>query len=262
MAQIFAGLGIRKVRITGGEPLVRRGLDVIIEGLAAVQPKLRLAMTTNGLLLSGWLDRLAAAGVGHINISLDTLKPGRFRFITGHDGWHTVWDGIQAAVRHPGIHSVKLNVVMQRGVNDDEIEDFAQLTYNHPLEVRFIELMPVGAAQWNPGEWISTEEVIQRLPGLEPIQEGEAISGPARLYKLPGAMGRIGLISGESCPACWGCNRLRLTAKGELLRCLFDPAGLDLRTALRSGRPEEKIKESIAAFLLRENGDGVHRNES
>ena len=250
IAQMFAEMGIHKIRITGGEPLVRKGLDAILNHLAAVRSRPHLAITTNGLLLANWLDRLAAAGIRHLNISLDTLKPGRFIKITGCDGWQRVWDGIQEALRHPEIEQVKINVVLQRGINDDEIEDFAALTLRYPLDVRFIELLPVDAATWKSNEWISGDVVLSRLPDIEEVAENGGIVGPARMYRLPRAPGRIGLISGESCPACSGCNRLRLTARGMLLRCLFDPAGLDLREALRSGQPEETIRQQIQAFLM------------
>lgn len=234
IARTFAEMGVRKIRITGGEPLRRRGLDAILTGLAKIQPELNLAITTNGFYLAGWLDRLTAAGVRHINISLDSLKRDRFARITGVDAWHGVRDGISAALKHPQIEKVKLNVVLQRGINDDEIMDFARLTQRHPLDVRFIEMMPVGETPWRESEWISGEEALERIADLEPISNDDEIAGPARLYKIPAAAGRIGIISGLSCPACSGCNRLRLTARGVLLRCLFDPAGLDLRDALRS----------------------------
>jgi cyclic pyranopterin phosphate synthase len=257
LVEIFAGLGVRKVRITGGEPLLRRGLQVILEGLARIRPPLELALTTNGYFLSDWLDRLIAVGANKINISLDTLRPQRFRQITGFDGWQKVWDGIQLALAHPPIEKVKLNVVLQRGINDDEIRDFAKLTLRHPLDVRFIEMMPVGITPWHEGEWISAEEAIRRLPGIEDVGSDDGIAGPARLYRLAGAAGRIGSITGLSCPACSGCNRLRLTARGVLLRCLFDPAGLDLRDALRAGMPAARIACDLQAFLLGKQAIGL-----
>lgn len=249
IARTFAEMGVRKIRITGGEPLLRRGLDAILTGLAKIRPKLDLAITTNGFYLLSWLHRLTVAGVRHVNISLDTFTRDRFAKITGVDAWHGVRDGIKTALKHPQIEKVKLNVVLQRGVNDDEIADFAQLTVRYPLDVRFIEMMPVGETPWKESEWISGEEALERIPGLKEIPNDEAIAGPARLYRLPGALGRIGIISGLSCPACSGCNRLRLTARGVLLRCLFDPAGMDLRDALRSDWHPQGIARAIQVFL-------------
>jgi len=250
LAQIFADLGVRKIRITGGEPLVRRGLDEILAQLASVRPRLDLAITTNGYFLVEWLDRLSSAGVRSINISLDTLLLERFYQITGSDGWGRVWDGIQAALEHPKIAKVKLNMVLQRGWNDDEIGSFAELTRRYPLDVRFIEMMPLGETPWRERDWISGEEAVERIPELEKVSDDEEVAGPARHYHLPGALGRVGVISGLSCPACAGCNRLRLTARGILLRCLFDPAGLDLRDALRSNLPTGEMASAVQAFLL------------
>ena len=251
IAQLFADLGIGKIRLTGGEPLIRRGLDVILDHLNTIRPRPELAITTNGLLLEGWVDHLAASGVRGINISLDTLRPDRFTAITGVDGWPQVWAGVNTALRNPGIERVKLNVVVQRGVNDDEIDAFARLTQNEALEVRFIELMPGRWVSWRSDELVTAAEMLERLPGLVELPGDIAMNaGPARLYHYPGAAGRVGLISGLSRPACSGCNRLRLTAQGELLRCLFDAEGLDLRSALRSSVPSAEIADGIKAFLL------------
>lgn len=251
IAQLFADLGIGKIRLTGGEPLIRRGLDVILDQLNAIRPRPELAITTNGLLLEDWVDRLASRGVRRINISLDTLHPERFAAITGVDGWLQVRAGLKTALRNPGIERVKLNVVVQRGVNDDEIDAFARLTQDEALEVRFIELMPGRWVSWRNDELVTAAEILERLPGLVELPAEIGVSsGPARLYHYPGAAGRVGLISGLSQPACSGCNRLRLTAQGMLLRCLFDAEGLDLRSALRSSVPSVEIGDWIKAFLL------------
>lgn len=257
IAQLFVDLGVSKIRLTGGEPLVRGGLATILEVLGSIRPRPLLAMTSNGLLLEKWLDRLADAGVQRLNISLDTLRENRFALITGSEGWRNVWDGILAALGHPGIEKVKLNVVVQRGVNDDEIEDFARLTRCYRLDVRFIEMMPVQEVPWRRDELTTGDEIIGKLPGVEPATRPSGrkaltrgIGGPARMYGYPGALGRIGIISSHSCPSCSNCNRLRLTAQGQLLRCLFDSEGLDLRSALRSKRSSEEIKNGIVGFLL------------
>lgn len=250
LVQTFAGAGIRKIRITGGEPLIRRSLDEILKNISSVQPGLQLAITTNGLLLERKLDELVSAGITRINISLDTLNPKRFILITGNNGWQQVWNGIHAALAQPKIEKVKINVVLQRGVNDDEIVDFSGLTLQYPLDVRFIELMPVGLVPWSRHEWMAADEIRDQLPDLEEVAQTESSSsGPARMYRLPGAPGQIGLIAGMSCPACYTCNRLRLTAQGTLLRCLFDPTGLDLRHQLRSGCSEGDFLAMTEKFL-------------
>lgn len=249
LAQIFVELGIEKIRFTGGEPLIRRGLYAILERFSTIQPRPILAITTNGVLLEGWLERLIAAGVRQMNISLDTLREDRFQKITGIGAWRQVWDGIGAALAHPGVQKVKLNVVVQNGVNDDELFDFALLTLEKPLDVRFIEMMPVNRIPWDKSRLLTMRQMLTQIPDLQPlIPENSSTSGPAKMYKLPGAKGRIGFISPISHPACAVCNRLRLTAQGMLLRCLFDATGLNLQRELRSGTAVDSIAQKIRSF--------------
>ena len=246
IAKIFVDSGIQKIRLTGGEPLIRHGLDSILSELNSLRQKPKLAITTNGLLLKDWIPRLVRWGVHGVNVSLDTLKPERFALITGVDAWQRVWEGLTAAIDEDGIEKVKLNVVIQGGINDDEIEAFAGLTLDHPIDVRFIETMPVRQIQWRSNEFVSADEIISRLPGLEPCQDSiSKTSGPARYFRFKGAPGRIGFISSISQPVCEQCNRLRLTAQGMLLRCLFESEGLDLREAIRSGQSDGKILKQI-----------------
>ena len=263
IVQLFAELGVRKIRLTGGEPLIRGGLGVILGYLTSVQPHVNLALTTNGLLLEKWLHRLTAGGVRFINVSLDTLREERYAGITGFQGWRSVWNGVAAALKHPKIEKVKLNVVIQRGVNDDEVRDFARLTLRYPLDVRFIEIMPVRRIDWNENELVTGEEILSKLPELEieSLRIGTS-DGPARMYRYPDAPGRIGFISSLSCPVCSQCNRLRLTAQGVLLRCLFDSEGLDLRSAVRTGLASDEIKNKITEFLQGKRDAGIQSGTS
>ncbi len=257
ITRLFVRTGVRKIRLTGGEPLIRGGLDAILQELAVLPDPVTLALTTNGVLLERWLDRLVEAGVTRINVSLDSLKRDRYARITGINGWDSVWSGINAALNHPGIESVKLNVVVQRGINDDEVKDFARLTLEHPLDVRFIEVMPVAGVAWHRGTWVSGGEITAGIgERLETLPSGDADGGPSRHYRLPGALGRIGVISSLSRPACRNCNRLRLTARGNLLRCLHEAEGLDLRRALRENRPEAEILQEIVRFVQKKRPEG------
>jgi cyclic pyranopterin phosphate synthase len=258
LAQIFADLGIRKIRLTGGEPLVRRGLEVILDQMTALDPSLEYAITTNGLLLEKWLDRLVAARVDRINISLDTLIQSRYAHINGMDGWRQVWNGFSAAVQHPGVKKVKLNVVLQKGVNDEEIEEFARLTHRYPIHVRFIEMMPSHEVDWQEANMVKGSEVLAKLPELVEVEDfPEENRGPARMYSYPGAPGMVGLISSLSKPVCIYCNRLRITVRGILLCCLYNSAGLDLRSALCQDLLADIIGNRIVVFLQRKEEVGV-----
>ncbi len=258
LVRIFTAEGVRKVRLTGGEPLIRRCIDAILEMLSPLQSTIRFAITTNGLLLAEWLDPLVEAGVRRINISLDTLSPSRYRMITGVDGWQQVWDGIELSIKHPGVEIVKLNVVLQKGVNDDEVVEFARLTRRYPIDVRFIELMPVKQVQWRSSDLLSGREVLSLLPDLKEAEPGkDDTRGPARIYSFADAPGRIGLISSVSQPACAFCNRLRITAQGMLLSCLYNSEGLDLRQALRGGLSNEEIIQDVKDFLAKKRKIGT-----
>ena len=218
-------LGVRKIRLTGGEPLVRRGILDICRGLRAIPELKELCLTTNGSLLPELAQPLREAGVDRLNISLDTLKPERFQKITRRGTLDEVMKGIKAA-EDAGFQNLKLDTVLMGGVNDDEIGDFLALTMEHPWEVRFIELMPMGpCAAWPKERFLPVTEVLRRFPQLEKIRP----NGVARRYRLPGAVGTAGLIAPVSYEFCGDCRRIRVTADGRLKGCLHSREEIPLR---------------------------------
>jgi len=251
MAQLASRMGITKFRITGGEPLVRKDVLYLCENLSQMPGVKSLSLTTNGVLLSPLAKNLFAAGIRRINISLDTLKPERFLAITRKDFFREVWQGIETAL-HVGFRPIKLNVVVMQGVNDDEIEDMARLTYSYPFHVRFIEFMPFKSSA--PYEkFLSAEEIVNRLSQVAPLMpvESQNSNGPALHYSFPGAIGKIGIISPVSHHFCPTCNRLRVTADGQLRTCLFATEETDLRSLLRLGCSDETIISTIRAAIDR-----------
>jgi len=243
-----AAIGINKIRITGGAPLVRAGVVDLLRMISEVEGIVEISMTTNGLLLHKYAAGLAKAGLQRINISLDTLKEERFRQITRTGDLADTLAGISSAAQ-AGLNPIKINVVPMRGINDDEIQDFARLTLEKGWHVRFIELMPFqGAVGLVPVGLLRRE--IEKLGKLEPYY-GMAGNGPAKYYRLPGANGTLGFIEPVSEPFCNRCNRLRLSASGKLLPCLFSSQGIDVRTPLRDGATLNEIKcqlmDAIAA---------------
>jgi len=243
-----AELGISKVRLTGGEPLVRKGLVDLVAMLARIPGIDDLTMTSNGTLLASYAEELKAAGLKRVNISLDTLKPERFRRITRLGELSDTLEGI-AAAKEAGLVPVKINVVVIRGLNDDEVVDFARLTSAPDWHVRFIEVMPLGDnANWAENGYVPMDRVRERiereLGELKPARLG-AGGGPARYYRLPGAQGTIGFITPISEHFCYQCNRLRLTADGKLRPCLLSDYEIDLRTPLRQGATIEEVKRLI-----------------
>ena len=228
--------GISKVRLTGGEPLMRKGVVELCRLLSSIEGLESLALTTNGVRLQELAPQLHAAGVQRVNVSLDTLRPERFRKITGYNLLSQVLAGISMA-EEVGLHPVKINTVVMRGVNEDEIEDFVRLTVEKPYHVRFIELMPFNGSGDHQSLYVPVEEMVKRVIGvgdlsLEPVAES---SGPARLCSLPGAKGKVGFIAPLSYHFCGSCNRLRLTADGNLRTCLFSEKEVDIKGPLRAG---------------------------
>lgn len=252
VVRIAVSLGIEKVRLTGGEPLVRRDVLSFIKGLAEIPGLTDIRLTTNGVLLAEHAEALQMAGINKLNISLDTLRPERFRQITGVDAFAKVWDGISKA-RELGFSPIKLNVVALKGVNDDEFIDFARLTLTEPLQIRFIEFMPIGASgMWDKGKYISSAEIMELLKplgALEPVP-ARRMDGPARIYRFPEAVGSVGFISPISHHFCDRCNRLRLTSEGRLRSCLLSDQETDLKQRLRSGATDEEIRDLIVATIL------------
>ncbi len=253
--KVAVELGIRKLRITGGEPLMRRGLVPFIGNLAELSPDLDIRLTTNGMLLGQYAEKLRAAGVGRLNVSLDSLRPDRFREITGGGDFGRVWRGIEQAFAL-GFAPIKLNMVVMRGVNDDELLDFARLSLEKPFQVRFIEFMPIGAGStWDRSRFMAAAEMRERLePFLGKLQEQrrtDGTAGPARIYRLAGAPGSVGFISPLSHHFCDSCNRLRLTAAGRLRACLFSDEEADLRNLLRSGGSDLDVRRLLLDAIAR-----------
>lgn len=241
MAAAAVSLGVRKVRITGGEPLVRRGVVSLCRMLCALPGLEELCLTTNGVRLPELAAPLREAGVDRLNISLDTLRPERYRSITRIGELSSVLRGLDAA-EAAGFSHTKLNCVLMGGVNDDEIEDFVRLTQARPLSVRFIELMPMGAcAKWEKARFLPAGAVLDRVPELEPA----GTDGVSRLYRIPGAAGTVGLIEPMSHAFCAECSRIRITADGKLKPCLHADTEIALR-GLHGEALLDAIRQGIA----------------
>jgi cyclic pyranopterin phosphate synthase len=235
-------LGISKIRVTGGEPLVRKGVYDFLSELTKIDGLLDISLTTNGILLKDNIRKIKSAGIKRINISLDTLNRKKFEEITGLDRFHQVWDGIEQALAL-GIDPIKLNVVALKGINDDEFADIARLSFSYPFHIRFIEHMPIGNTRRKIDDPVLIPEIKNRLNSLGrlvPIENG-IYDGPAERYKLEGSKGEIGFISALSHHFCDRCNRLRLTANGHLRACLLSDHQQDLKGPLRQGYADSEL---------------------
>lgn len=244
------GAGIEEVRLTGGEPLLRPDVADVVGRLAALPRAPRLSLTTNGLRLATLAGRLADAGLERVNVSLDTLRRDRFLAITRRDRLADVVGGI-AAAKAVGLEPIKLNAVLVRGVNDDEVLDLCDFAIRGGHELRFIEEMPLGAGRtWSRDAFVPASEILARIAdayALEPI--GDRGSSPAQLYSVAGGLGVVGVIASISEPFCGACDRVRLTADGQLRACLFAHDEHDVRAIVRSGAPRADRAEAIAAAL-------------
>ena len=255
LAGVFVGLGVEKIRLTGGEPLLRRDLDVLV-ALLAERPGLRdLALTTNGVLLEEQAESLRRAGLARLTISLDTLRPGRFRSLTRRDELARTLRGIDAA-RDAGFSGTKLNTVVMRGLNDDELEDLLEFARERELELRFIEYMDVGGATlWRAEDVVPRREILERLArrygAIEPVGEGGA--APAERFRLADGL-VFGVIASTTEPFCRSCDRSRVTADGQWFACLYAPQGTDLRTPLRAGASDAELARRILG-LWQERAD-------
>lgn len=243
IAQTFVQYGVKKIRLTGGEPLVRKDAKEILHRLSKLP--VELTLTTNGVFLNNYLEDFQQCGVRSINISLDTLHPEKFKRITGRDRFQTVWQNIESMLS-TAMH-VKLNVVAIGGVNNDEILDFVSLTQHLPLHVRFIEFMPFAGNNWMSGKVLSMDEMLQNIEShftIEPLEN--QIHDTAKKFRVRGHIGTFAFISTMSNPFCTGCNRLRLTADGKMKNCLFSKGEADLLGALRSGKTlEDLIQQNL-----------------
>lgn len=249
----FAQLGFTKIRLTGGEPLVRPGLCGLISRISKIAGISDIALSTNGMLLAPMAEDLAKAGLKRINISLDTMNPEKFREVTRFGDLATVMGGIEKSLA-VGINPVKLNVVVIRGTNEMEIADFARLTETRPIHVRFIELMPMGETGFFSKErLVPMAEILERAGPLEVLagEEWPAGHGPAKYYKRPGAQGTVGVISAMSCNFCAECNRVRLSSKGVLVPCLDGADGTDFGPLLRAGAEDSELEARILDVIER-----------
>lgn len=255
IATEFVKLGVTKIRLTGGEPLVRKDAAQIIHRLSKLP--VELTLTSNGILVNEYMQTLLASGIRSLNISIDSLNPVRFAAITRRDVWQQVWDNIELLLAHQ--FHVKLNVVVMRGVNDDEINDFVALTKDLPLHVRFIEFMPFEGNQWQSNRVITQTEILEAIQvQYSSYKLHDELHDTAKKFQVFGFAGTYAIISTMSQPFCGGCNRLRLTADGKMKNCLFSQGEADLLTALRSGQDivpiikqnvKEKAKETGGQLL-------------
>jgi len=252
LVRIGVSLGISKVRITGGEPLLRKGIGNFLSELGRIREISDLSLTTNGVLLKENLESVRMAGIRRLNISLDTLTPEKFRYITGRDDFSQAWDGILAAY-HAGFSPIKINIVAMRGINDDEFADIARLSFSYPFHIRFIEYMPMGNSPLENVRQILAPEIMNILSAigeLIPVEKKQH-DGPAERYSFKDAIGEIGFIRPLSHHFCAQCNRLRLTASGQLRPCLLSDDQHDLKTALRNGSTDAQIADiflTVARF--------------
>ena len=247
LARQFVRSGVEKIRLTGGEPLLRRGLAKLISTLAALDGLKDLCLTTNGALLADQAEALAAAGLKRINVSLDTLDPDKFKRIRQRGDLARVLDGLFAAKAH-GLKPIKINAVIERGVNDDDVIELVEFARKHEFAMRFIEYMDVG----NSNNWISEKmvpkrEIIEKINSLYPLKEvgRDQGSAPSVDYEFVDGLGDIGVIASVTEPFCASCTRARLTADGKLVTCLFSDHGHDLKALLRDGATDEQVAEVI-----------------
>jgi cyclic pyranopterin phosphate synthase len=255
-----AAAGFQKIRLTGGEPTLRPDLVELVRSIKATPGIEHVAMTTNGLRLGKLAQPLKDAGLDRVNVSIDTLDPQKFRQMTRGGKLDMVWDGIAEADR-VGLHPIKLNAVIVRGLNDDEVPQLAALTLQHRWEMRFIEVMPLtGVANVAEDGVVKSEELIVQIEAIHGALEslGLAPSDSARRFRIPGAKGKLGFISAVSDPFCATCNRMRLTADGRLHLCLLRDDELDLRAAIRAGATQDQVEQIIRhAVALKPWGHGL-----
>lgn len=252
IARVAAQRGVSKIRITGGEPLVRKGIVDFIAELHEIPGISDLSITTNGILLDSAAPFLRKAGLRRINISLDSLDAEKYKQITRGGDLQSVLAGIHKA-REEGFNPIKINVVAMRGVNDNEILAFAKLTLDRPLHIRFIEFMPVGTKNgWDKSIFISSSEMQEQIRQLGELlpSTSHAQNGPAKMFQLDGAEGKLGFITALSSHFCESCNRLRLTADGKLRTCLFSDNEIDLKTPLREGCSNTDLQNIINQAIL------------
>ena len=253
LVRLLASMGVHDVRLTGGEPLVRRELWRLVERLSAIDGVQDLSLTTNGYLLTRQVEQLVAAGLKRINVSLDALAPDRFFQLTRRDSLAQVLEGLEAAQRHPELRPIKVNVVALKDFTEDEVLRFAEFARQNPYEVRFIEFMPLDADRaWTRDKVLPNAEIVAMIDAVYPLEPvGRERHGTARRYRFADGGGEMGFISPVTEPFCGDCNRIRLTAEGELRTCLFSMTETDLRGPLRAGATDAEIEELIRDAVWR-----------
>lgn len=264
IARLSVEHGVKSIRVTGGEPLVRKGIVEFIAELKKLKGLRDISLTTNGVILKEFAAPLKGAGLNRVNVSLDSLNRERFTKVTRGDKLDAVLEGLDEAER-VGLRPVKINMVVIKGFNDDEILDFARISVTKPFHVRFIEYMPFNTEEgWDRDKCISAENIrdlIAKEMDLEAIEESHAGAGPARQFKIKGALGELGFISPVTQHFCGECNRLRLTADGKIRACLFSDTEIDLKAALRDGS-DDKVIEDLLFRAVMEKPAGHHINEN
>lgn len=246
IVKVAVGLGVRKVRLTGGEPLARKNIAFLIASIKRIKGIEDLSMTTNGILLERYAEEISSAGLDRVNVSIDSFEPTRYREITRGGELDIVLRGLEAAAK-AGLKPIKINMVPIKGVNEDEIIDFARLTLDTEYQVRFIEFMPSGTADyWSPDKYITTREIkriIENFAPLSPVRMRR--NGPSKYFRMQGAKGVVGFISALTHHFCEDCNRIRLTADGKIRPCLFSETEIDLRSALRRGASDPELERLL-----------------
>jgi GTP 3',8-cyclase len=253
LVRVLAGMGVHDVRLTGGEPLARRQLWRLVARLAAIDDVHDLSLTTNGYLLERQVGELVSAGLRRVNVSLDALAPDRFFALTRRDALAGVLAGLAAAERHPELRPIKVNVVAIRGFTEPEVLGFAEFARRNPYEVRFIEFMPLdGDRAWDRSKVLTNAEIraiVQTRYELVPL--GRERSGTARRWRFSDGVGELGFISPVSEPFCGDCNRIRLTAEGQMRTCLFSMTETDVRAPLRDGATDEELERIVRDAVWR-----------
>jgi cyclic pyranopterin phosphate synthase len=263
ITRLAVNYGMRKIRITGGEPLLRKGIIQFVRSLSKIKGIEDITLTTNGVLLKQYISELADAGLRRVNVSLDSLRPERYKQITGEDYLSHVWDGIKETER-VGLNPIKINMVVIKGINDDEILDFAKITLHKPYKIRFIEFMPTAMIDsWSEDRFMPTDKIKEIIEGFEklyPVTESDN-SKPARGFRFKNGIGNIGFISPISHHFCSSCNRLRLTADGRLRPCLFSDIEIDIKHLIRSNATDKELIEILKLCALKKSKGREIRQE-
>jgi len=264
IVKVAAGLGVKKVRLTGGEPLIRRNIAFLISEIKDIKGIEDLSMTTNGILLEKYAGEIADAGLDRVNVSIDSFDGDTYKKITRGGSLDVVLRGLAAAEK-AGLKPIKINMVPMRGINDKEVISFAKITLDSDYHVRFIECMPSGPIDfWSPKKYMTTDELkdmIETIAPLIPVRARK--NGPSKYYRLKGAKGVVGFISALTHHFCRNCNRLRLTADGKLRPCLFSETEIDLRAPFRSGASDSEIERLLRlSIALKPEGHSIESNKA